>query len=340
MAKRIGHLFERIVRFESLCQAAHQAARGLWQRRSVAAFLLDLEPDVLALQRELLDGSYRPRPFRSFMITDPKPRVISAAAFRDRVVHHALCAAMEPAFERYAIFDSYACRKGKGNHAAVQRVKQFCRRSTWYGKLDVRHFFENVDHAVLAGLLRRRFKDRRALDLSQVILDAGGRVPGTGLPIGNLTSQHFANYYLGHLDHFAKEDLRIRGWVRYMDDMILFGPDKETVLDLAGRVETFLASELLLEVKQEATIVAPVHIGVPFLGFRVWPRLLRMDGSRVRRFRARFRALDASFTAGEIDEETRLRSACSLVGWAAQADTSGFRRSFFERLTADRRSRV
>ena len=340
MVKRVGHLFERIVRFETLCQAAHQAARGLWRRRSVASFLLDLEPEVLALQRELLDGSYRPRPFRSFVITDPKPRMISAAAFRDRVVHHALCAAMEPAFERYAIFDSYACRRGKGNHAAVRRVQQFSRRFAWYGKLDVRHFFENVDHDVLAGLLRRRFKDRRALDLTQVILDAGGRIPGTGLPIGNLTSQHFANYYLGRLDHFAKETLRIRGWVRYMDDMILFGPDKSTVRDLAGRVENFLASELRLEVKREANIVAPVHIGVPFLGFRIWPRLLRMDGSRARRFRARFRALEASFAAGESDEEARLRSACSLVGWAAQADTTGLRRSFFGRLAADRRDRV
>ena len=148
------------------------------------------------------------------------------------------------------------------------------------------------------------------------------------------------NYYLGRLDHFVKETLRIRGWVRYMDDMILFGPDKSTVRDLAGRVENFLASELRLEVKQEATIVAPVHIGVPFLGFRIWPRLLRMDGSRARRFRARFRALEASFAAGESDEEARLRSACSLVGWAAQADTTGLRRSFFGRLAADRRDRV
>ena len=340
MAKRTGYLFERVVRFESLCEAAHRAARGLWRRRSVAAFLLDLEPEVLALQRELLDGSYRPRPFRSFEITEPKPRVISAAAFRDRVVHHTLCAALEPAFERYAIADSYACRKGKGNNAAVKRVQQLCRRSPWYGKLDVRHFFENVDQAVLVRLLRRRFKDRRALDLVEVILDAGGLVPGRGLPIGNLTSQHFANFYLGHLDHFAKEILRIRGWVRYMDDMVLFGPDKDAVRDRAARVEAFLASELHLEVKQEATVVAPVHVGVPFLGFRIWPWQLRMDGARLRRFRARFRALEASFEAGEIDEEARLRSACSLVGWAAQADTRRLRRSFFERLDADRRVRV
>ena len=340
MAKRTGHLFERIVRFESLCQAAHRAARGLWRRRPVAAFLLDLEPGVLALQRELLDGSYRPRPFCTFVITDPKPRVISAAAFRDRVVHHALCAALEPAFERYAIPDSYACRTGKGNHAAVQRVRQLCRRSPWYAKLDVRHFFENVDQAVLLRLLRRRFKDRRALDLVEVILDAGGPAPGKGLPIGNLTSQHFANFYLGHLDHHAKEVLRIRGWVRYMDDLVLFGPDRAAVRDLASRVEAFLASELRLAVKREASIVAPVHVGVPFLGFRIWPRRLRMDGARLRRFRARFRALEASFEAGEIGEEERLRAACSLVGWAAQADTTGLRRSFFGRLDADRRSRV
>ena len=335
--RRTGFLFEQITSFESLCCAARAASKGLWRRPSVAAFLVDLEPEVLALQRELLDGSYRPRPFRTFVITDPKPRVISAAAFRDRVVHHALCAALEPTFERHAISDSYACRKGKGNHAAVRRVQQLSRRSPWYGKLDVRHFFENVDHPVLVRQLRRRFKDARALALADLIIATGASSPDKGLPIGNLTSQHFANFYLGHLDHFAKEVLRVRGWVRYMDDVILFGPDKVAVRDLASRVEAFVVSELRLEVKHEVSIVAPVHVGVPFLGFRIWPRLLRLDSSRVRRLRARFRALETSFEAGAIDEEVRLRSACSLVGWAAQADSLVLRRSFFERLAADRR---
>jgi len=126
--KRAGHLFAQVVAFDALCAAARRAARGLWRNRSVAAFLLDLEPEVLALQRELVGGTYRPRPPYTFPIADPKPRTISAAAFCDRVVHHALCAALEPALERFATADSYACRRGKGNHAAVRRVQALSRR--------------------------------------------------------------------------------------------------------------------------------------------------------------------------------------------------------------------
>jgi len=329
--RRVGHLFEQIVEFEALCAAAHRAARGLRRRRSVAAFMVDLELEVLALQRELLAGTYQPWPFRTFVISDPKPRTISAAAFRDRVVHHAICAAMEPVFERYAIHDSYACRPGKGNHAAVRRVQALSRRFAWYGKLDVRHFFENVDLGVLMELLERRFKDRRALELARIVLAAGARQPGKGLPIGNLTSQHFANLYLGHLDHHAKERLRIRGWVRYMDDMILFGEGKASVHGRLADVERFLDAELHLEIRPEVSITAPVHVGVPFLGFRIWPRQVRLDRSRARRFRARFRDLEAAYARGDVDEPARLRAASSLIGWAEQGDTRGLRRTFFAR---------
>ena len=338
--KRAGHLFEQVVAFDALCAAARRAARGLWRNRSVAAILLDLEPEVLALQRELAGGTYRPRPPCTFVIADPKPRTISAAAFRDRVVHHALCAALEPALERFATADSYACRKGKGSHAAVRRVQSLARRFPWYAKLDVRRYFASVDLAVLAALLRRRFKDRRALDLVSVILEAGATAPGRGLPIGNLTSQHLANFYLGHADHVARERLRVPGWVRYMDDMILLGHDKPSVRDLVDGVEAYLAAELRLEVKHEASILAPVRVGVPFLGFRIWPRQIRLDAARARRFRRRFRALEASASEGRIDEEAQARSAASLVGWAAQAGTLAFRRSFFARLQADRAHRV
>jgi len=334
--KRAGHLFAQVVAFDALCAAARRAARGLWRNRSVAAFLLDLEPEVLALQRELVGGTYRPRPPYTFPIADPKPRTISAAAFCDRVVHHALCAALEPALERFATADSYACRRGKGNHAAVRRVQALSRRFPWYAKLDVRRYFASVDLAVLAALLRRRFKDRRALDLISVILEAGAVAPGRGLPIGNLTSQHLANFYLGHADHAAKETIGVRGWVRYMDDMILLGPDKASVRKQAASVDEYLAAVLRLEVKREASILAPVRVGVPFLGFRIWPRQIRLDAARARRFRRRFRALDAAAEEGRIDEEAQARSAASLAGWAAQADTLAFRRSFFERLDACR----
>ena len=332
--KRVGHLFERVVDFHALCGAARRAARGKRSSQAAAAFLMELEPEALRLQRELLDGSYRPRPYRSFCIQDPKPRRISAAAFRDRVVHHAVCAALEPVFERYAVADSYACREGKGTLAAVKRAQAFSRRHGHFLKLDVRRYFETLDHAVLEALLRRLLKDRSVLRLIHVFLEAGapGCPPGRGLPIGNLTSQHFANLYLGPLDHFIKEDLRIPGYCRYLDDLLLLSGDREQLVYARAQVGEFLSSRLKLELRDEVTRLAPVQAGVPFLGFRIWPGLVRFDPARARRFRRRFRGRLAAWAAGELDEPSLVRCSESLIGWARHADTLMFRRSFFQRL--------
>ena len=330
--RRDGPSFDEVAAFAPLCRAARQAARGLGQRRSVAAFLADLEPEVLALERELRDGSYLPRPMVTFHIRDPKPRTISVAAFRDRVVHHALCAALSPRFERHADFDSYACRVGKGNHAAVQRLQVLCRRHPWYVKLDVRHYFETVDHAVLLALIHRLVRDQRVLALVGVILAAGGREPGIGLPIGNLTSQHFGNLLLGKLDHHLREQVRVPAMVRYMDDFVLLGPDRATVRRLREHAARFVEDALLQQVKREATRLGPVSIGVPFLGFRVWRRLVRLDAARVRRFRRRMRAVEQARVLGSTDEAEATRRAESLFAWVAQADTWGFRGSMLAAL--------
>ena len=323
--RRTGHLFEQVTDFGVLREAARRAARGT---RSLAAaeFLADLEANVLHLQRELLERTYEPGPFTTFQLRDPKPRTISAAPFRDRVVHHAVCSAMEPTFERYAVFDSYACRPGKGNRAAMRRAQGHARHQPWFAKLDVQRFFETLPHDVLLGLLRRRFKDRRLLALVGTVLAAGATKPGVGLPIGNLTSQHFANFALGALDHHALEVVRVGAWVRYMDDMLLFGPDRHQVRRSAHAVEAFLSDELRLALRHDATVVAPVRVGIPFLGFRVWPRQVRLDGARVRRLRRRLRALDRLPC-----EEERARSAESLIAWTEQADTLHLRRALLER---------
>ena len=332
--KRAGYLFEAVVDFHALCAAARRASRGKRSSQAVAAFLLELEPEILCLQRELLDGSYRPRPYRSFWIRDPKPRRISAAAFRDRVVHHALCATLEPIFERYAINESYACRKGRGTLAAVKRAQAFSRRYGYFLKLDVRHYFETLDHLVLEALLGRLLKDRRVRHLIHVFLEAGapGCPPGQGLPIGNLTSQHFANLYLGPLDHLIKEALRIPGYCRYMDDLLLFSDDRDHLVRARTEVGSFLSSKLNLALRDDVTRLAPVQAGVPFLGFRIWPGVVRFDPARARRFRRRFRDLGAAWSTSEIDEQELLRSSESLIGWARHANTLMFRRSFFQRL--------
>ena len=322
----VGGLFARVTDFHELRAAARRAAKGT---RGVQAwtFLAELEGEVLELQRELLDGRYTPGPFTTFPISDPKPRVICAAPFRDRVVHHSLCAAMEPAFERYAVFDSYACRVGKGNVAAVRRAQRHARRFRWYAKLDVEHFFETVDLEVLSAMLRRRFRERRLLALVDRVLAAGAGPGGRGLPIGNLTSQHFGNFLLGAVDHAALERVRVSGWVRYMDDMLLFGPDKATISHQVEEVVRVLDG-LGLKEKRYARVVAPSHVGVPFLGFRVWPRLVRLDGARKRRLHRRLRGLRRGVASGRLSEAAAAVQANAMVAWAEQADTLPLRQTW------------
>lgn len=322
----VNSVFDQATDFHALREAARRAARGTRSRES-AVFLCDLESHVLALQGQLRAGSYQPGPFRTFHIVDPKPRTISAAPFRDRVVHHALCAAMEPTFERYAVFDSYACRKGKGNLAAVHRVQALSRRHAWFAKLDVLHCFETVDLDVLLAMLRRRFGEHRLMALCETILRAGAGPDGRGLPIGNLTSQHFANFLLGVVDHFAQEQLRVGGWVRYMDDMVVLGADKDRVRDRADAVAAFLGDVLHQQEKTAARRLAPVHTGLPFLGFRIWPQRVRLDRARRRRLARRLRSLDRGLAAGHISPADAQQRGAAVTAWAEQGDTLGLRRS-------------
>ena len=328
--KRVGHLFEKVCSFEALRGAALRAARAKRGKSSVARFLRDLEPELLELERELLSKSYRPRPYRTFVIREPKERMICAADFRDRVVHHAVCSALEPIFERTLIHDTYACRGSKGPLQAVKRAQAFCRRHKYFLKLDVRKYFDSVDHAVLKAQLRRKVKDPHLLRLLDIFIDhpVPWTRPGKGIPIGNLTSQHFANFHLSGLDHFIKESLRIEGYVRYMDDMVLWADEKPTLWDAAERIGLYLRERLGLEVKSGSLVVAPVEQGLPFLGFRTFPGVIRIARPGWSRFRRKVQARESALAAGTIDEATWTRSMSSLVGFMRQADTHTLRASF------------
>ncbi len=331
MAKRSKDLWKQVIDFQALCEAARRAAQGKALSPSAARFLVDLEPEIFKLQRALVDGSYHPKPYQTFRIVDPKPRIISAACFPDRVVHHSLCSAMAPTFERLAIEDSFACMLGKGTQRAVKRAQAFSRRQPWALKLDIKRFFETAKHEVLSQLLRKYFAEHRLLELCErfIFMGAPGSPPGEGLPIGNLTSQHFANLYLMPLDRFIKQELRVSGYLRYMDDLLLFGPDKATLKAWKLKVEAFVQERLQLKLRDEAERLNPTRVGVPFLGFRIWPRLIRLDGARRRRVIRRLHRLS------KLDPEAALPQMESLFAWLEQADTLQLRRSLLKRLASD-----
>jgi retron-type reverse transcriptase len=304
--KRIGRLFEQVCSFGALRAAALNAAKGKKSKPRIDGFIRNLENEIIALENELLNKAYRPRPYRTFKIHDPKERMICAADFRDRVVHHALCTALVPIFERLSIFDSYACRKDKGHHAAVRRAQYFMNRHPYYLKLDIHKFFDSVDHCILKSQLRRRIKDTDLLRLLDAFIDhpVPWTEPGKGIPIGNLTSQYFANFYLSGLDHFVKEYLRIEGYVRYMDDLVLFADEKYTLWQALTEIEAYLEKKLCLKLKQESTVVAPVAQGLSFVGFRIFSGVVRMARRGWRRFRRKMMAIDDRLAKGAIDDDT------------------------------------
>jgi len=318
--KSYTQLFDRIASPANLQRALGLASRGKRERGPVRAFL-DHAPEELArLRTELLDGTYRPGPYEQFGVRDPKPRTISCAPFRDRVVHHAVCDVIAPLFERRFLADSFACREDKGTHRAAARAREFARRFAFVCKLDVRAFFDSVDHEVLLSLLLPLFREARLRSLLERLVrhPFPGQAPGRGLPIGNLTSQWFANLYLDGLDHFVKETLRLPGYVRYMDDLALFADTKAALWAAHDGVAEWLTRERRLQLKTEATRLCPCTEGFPFLGLRIFPGAWRLQRQRFVRSRRLVRHRERQCAAGELAPDglaASARAAGGVMNW-------------------------
>ena len=287
MPAKARDLFGRIASFSALRAAAIRAAKGKRDKPGVASFLANLEKEALKLERELVSGRYRPGRYTVIEVFDPKHRKVSAAPFRDRVVHHAFCAVGEPIFERGFIHDSYANRKGKGTHRAVARYEKFRDRFRHVLRCDIYRYFPAIDHAILKRDLHRRLACERTLDLADRIIDGSNRqepvnihFPGDdlftpferrrGLPIGNLTSQFFSNLYLDGFDRFCKEVLRAKGYLRYVDDFALFHDDLDQLTEWCRRIERYLEGRRL-RLHPHKTHIAPTSDPATFLGFVLLP---------------------------------------------------------------------
>jgi hypothetical protein len=288
------------------------------------------------------------------MIAKPKVRRISAAPFRDRVVHHALMQVTWPIFEARMIDDSYACREGKGTHRALDRCQHFSRRHRYVLQCDVVRFFPSIDHAILRAQLARHIACRETLRLIDLILKSGEGVlqdqyemvyfPGDdllaavrprGLPIGNLTSQSWANVYLNDLDQFVKHELRegrrSPAYLRYCDDFLLFGDDKATLWGWRQAVIDKLAA-LRLTLHQERAQVFPVRAGIPWLGFRIYPTHRRLLRRNVKAFKRRFRAQRDAYRAGQISADEVKRSLQAWIAHARHADTYRLRQAILKEV--------
>ena len=317
--KSYGNLWSEITSAENFALAWRRVRRRHASSEEVLAYERNLEVNLEALRQELIAGEYRPGGFRQFKVWDPKPRIISCAPVRDRIVHHALCAVITPLLERRFIDGSYACRKGKGSHLACLKARELARRHDYFLKLDVRHYFDSIPHDRLLDILLSMFRESEVKKLiERIVREPLPNLPqGVGLPIGNLTSQWFANAYLDTLDHRIVRDWHVGGrYLRYMDDLLILADTKEECWRLAVEIEEWLKCERALELKSEATIVAPVSEGVPFLGLRIFAGAWRLNRGRFMRTRHTVSVKEAQWKAGIISEERFSASVAAADGAA------------------------
>ncbi len=343
--QRHDDLFDRIANFGALRAAAKRAVKGKRKKPGAAAFFARLESELLLLEQQLQSGSYRPGRYVTIKIHDPKERLVSAAPFRDRVVHHALCAVIQPIFERGFIDHSFANRKDKGTHRAIEVYERYRDRCAHVLRCDIFRYFPAIDHAILKAEFRRRLRCPRTLALMDAIVDGSNpqepvdlHFPGDdlltplarrrGLPIGNLTSQFFANLYLDRLDHFATEVLRAP-YVRYVDDFALFHDDPGVLADWRSRIADYLVGRRLM-LHPKKTQILPTSEPAAFLGFVLMPGgFRRLPEDNVRRFRNRLRGLRDRWRAGNIGREAVEARVGAWIAHAEHADTWRLRHAIF-----------
>lgn len=348
--KTYRELFLKMCSFENLYAAYRAARKSKRGHVAVAHFEREQERELFQLQGELLTESYRPGPYHSFYIHEPKRRLISAAPFRDRVVHHALVQVFEPIWERRFIFDSYANRVGKGTHRALDRCQVFAQNFRYVLQCDVKQFFPSIDHAILQATLAQAVADEAVLRLCAQVIQSGVGVLSEvydmvwfpdddlfaflrprGLPIGNLTSQFWANVYLDALDQFVKRELKCKAYLRYVDDFLLFSNHKAQLHAWREHIQAYLQT-LRLTMHTGRAQVFPTVSGLSFLGLRVWPTHRRLKREKGLAFQRRFRQAVKQLAHGQISFAQLQASVSGWVNHARYAQAYGLRRKILSQV--------
>jgi len=342
--------YSSVCGFENLLEAYQKAARGKRGKQAAASFEQGLADRLLELRDELGSHQYQPGPYVHFLVHEPKRRKISAAPFRDRVVHHALCNIIEPRFERLFIPDSYANRVGKGTHKAIARLRQFCQSHRYALRLDIVKHFPSIDHEILSATLTRVIPEDDIMALVGRVLASGDGIldeeytmvyfPGDdllaacrprGLPIGNLTSQFWSNCYLHPFDEFVSRELRCPAYLRYVDDFALFSDSKQELWAWKRAIVERLA-RLRLTMHGESAQVVPVTAGIPWLGFVVYPTHSTVKARKVRCATRHLGERLEAYRAGRISFAEFDASIKGWVNHVRYADTWGLRKKMFSRL--------
>ncbi len=330
---RAKHLLKRVEDPDNLRLAFWKARKGKNYSEGVIRYRENLDDNLLQLRLQIQTGMVDVGHYHFFKIFEPKERQICAAAFSEQVLHHALMNVCHEYFERVQVFHSYACRQGKGALAAVQKAQNLTRSRMWFLKLDVRKFFDSIHHDVLKSQLARMFKEDRLLYIFEQLIDSFDSDPNgkdgqekdrRGLPIGNLTSQYFANHYLAALDHFIASRLGIGDYVRYMDDLVLWHDSKEKLIEAQYAIQEYLEKTLLCNLKPQQ--LNSCNTGLPFLGYHVFPKKIKLLQQSKQRFIRKLNFAEAQLDLNEWSQAEYQRHVLPLIAFVKHADTDSFRR--------------
>ena len=349
----VADVFDDICDYENLYNSFLEARKGKRYRDDVLAYTANLESNLIITQNELLWSTYKVGPYRPFYVTEPKLRLVMALQFKDRVVQWAIYRCLNPVYDKQFIEDSYACRIGKGTHKAADRLQYWLRQvnrkpGKWYYlKLDISKYFYRVDHAILFEILKKRITDERLMQLLREVINCedtkfglpAGMSPeectedmwlsDVGMPIGNLTSQLFANIYLNELDQFAKHELKTHFYVRYMDDVIILSDDKKFLNQIKNEIQRFLSENLHLDLNKK-TVVRPVTLGIDFVGFKMWATHRKLKKQTARKIIRKVKHMCEEMNAGNMTKEAFMRSVASYRGLLQHCDSYGLRRKLNE----------
>jgi retron-type reverse transcriptase len=354
--KRYGNLYPQITDFYNILSAARSAQKGKRFRPNVLDFNYKLEIELANIQKELESKTYQPGQYKTFQIFEPRARMISAAPYRDRVVHHAVCNIIGPIFEKTFIDDCYANRCGFGTHRALRRFTTFARSSQYVLQCDIKKYFPSIDHAILKTLIRHKIKCKDTLWLLDTIIDNSNPQPSVidhfpgddllsplkrkkGLPIGNLTSQFFANIYLNGLDHFIKEEIKGKKYLRYVDDFALFSDDRNFLAEAQQAIIDYLVN-LRLKIHPIKSQLFETRHGANFLGFRILPDRIRLRSENLRRGRRRLRKMQKDYAENKIKIQDISRSIKSWIAHLSHGDTWQLRKKIFTSIVFTKKSFV
>jgi RNA-directed DNA polymerase len=326
--KRAGNLIEKIADIENLYLAFWKARKGKNYAQDVIFFQKRLNINLAELRKQILNSNVNVGNYCYFTIYDPKKRKICAADFSERVLHHAIMNICHPYFEKKQIYDSYASRKNKGTYAALDKAAYFNAHYNWFLKLDFRKYFDSINHNVLKRQLQNLFKDKKLLNIFILIIDSYKVIENTGVPIGNLTSQYFANHYLSFADHFAKEYIKIPAYVRYMDDIVMWHNDKKVLLKAGYSFEKYTSEHLKLKLKPFC-LNHNTH-GLPFLGYLLYSNKIKLAHRSRFRFIKKFKEYRKNLKENVWSQKDFQQHIMPLFAFVEKADSKGFRKKCIE----------